>query len=173
MKYAQRSTAAIAAATLIGAGGIAAAATGVDARSEASPSDSTKVIDKSQRATLSALLNDLAGSRARLDARLLKAQRDLARQSRELHRQRALSRAPIAGTADPNDSEPTNLGPGSAANGSANGSPNPSSRRPAPPPPTHTSTGASGGNGGNSGGDSDDHEEDGGDDMSAAAADDD
>jgi hypothetical protein len=169
MKYAQRSTAAIAAATLIGAGGIAAAATGVDARSEASPSDSTKVIDKSQRATLSALLNDLAGSRARLDARLLKAQRDLARQSRELHRQRALSRVPIAGTADPTGSEPTKLGPGSAANGSANGSLNPSSR-PAPPPPTHTSTGASGGN---SGGDSDDHEEDGGDDMSAAAADDD
>lgn len=172
MKYAQRSTAAIAAATLIGAGGIAAAVTGVDARGQASPSDSTKVIDKSQRATLSALLNDLAGSRARLDAQLLKAQRDLARQTRELHRQRALSRVPIAGTADPTGSEPTKLGPGSDADGSANGSPTPSSRL-APPPPTHTSTGASGGNGGNSGGDSDDHEEDGGDDMSAAAADDD
>ncbi|HSS66973.1 MAG TPA: hypothetical protein VLK34_00380 [Nocardioidaceae bacterium] len=167
MKYAQRSTAAIAAAALVGAGGIAAAAAGAaDVRSAASPSDSTAVVDKSQRDALSALLHDLAGSGARLDAQLLKAQHDLARQTRELHRQRALSRVPLAAPPEQvySEASPTS----SSASDSHDASPTPSfaSTQPSPPPPTHTSTGASGGTGGGNGDDDgDDGQDDSGNDS--------
>ena len=166
MKYAQRSTAAIAAATLVGAGGIAAAVTGVaDASSTTSSTDASAAVAGSQRNALSQALSELADSGKRLDAQLLQARRDLAQQTRQLRRERALSRVPLTfpasarGTSAPDAYPPQS---GSTSSGSSEGSDAPSpSTGPVPPPPTHTSTGASGGAGGGGESDDDGSEDDG------------
>jgi hypothetical protein len=175
MKYAQRSTAAIAAATLVGTGGIAAAVTGVaNASHTGSDADSTTAIDKTQRDALSAMLHDLAGSSRKLDWQLRKAQRDLTRQTRELQRQRALSQIPLtvpsstAGTTsaesddhftgDSSDETDDGSDETTAADDETDDPTTPPSSQPAPPPPTDTSTGASGGSGDDGEGDDDGNE---------------
>jgi hypothetical protein len=148
MKYAQRSTAAIAAATLVGGGGIAAAVTGAANAGDGSAQSSSTSVDKSQRPALAAALKDLVANSRTLDAQLSKARHDLLHQSRELQRLRALRRTPLS-LSGPST---TLAGPaGSMSAGESTGAQS-AAPRTEPAPPTDTSTGASGGGGGDDNG---------------------
>jgi hypothetical protein len=130
MEHAQRTTAAVVVATLVGAGGVAAAVNGVaDSTSAADAGSADQSAADHRRADLAATLHDIAAGSRRLDVRLTAARRELARESRELRLERALSLPAVVSDA-------------AARTRDATGSPAPAVAPAAPT--THTTTGASG-----------------------------